>query len=285
MKTPKYGNGNREAATTGLAAAAVTLAAVVAVLGASALIAPAKAASTVSFSCLPQAQAQALIQASPPGSMWPDTSTCVGMYDGYYTPSATATSATSTTSTSTASIVTGMGTIAAKTNTTANVFFPAPGSTTASPLYVGCNGTTSSPTTTNAPYVITTASSSVITGIFSTSTGSEVGNSLNNPCAPNPDSTRQTSGASTRTYTSVTLTLPNGQTFTGGLVISAEYTANTIQTSSTTSTGTTLSHITVSGTDGLAGLTGTGLVITNSVTLGSVRTAATDYWVQLTSIP
>ena len=101
----------------GLKGAGALAAALVAVLGASALLVQASGVSTVTFTCLPQAQAIALITANPPGGMSPDTSTCPGFFDGYYTPSAvtsTSSSTTSTTSTSTTSastnvLATGVG--------------------------------------------------------------------------------------------------------------------------------------------------------------------------------
>lgn len=277
----------RGASKSGKAAMAALGIALVVILAASALVSTARGASgTISFTCLPQAQAVALIQANPPGSMSPDTSACPGLFDGFYTPSTTATSTTTTASS--AIEVTGTGTRSSSTNNT-STFIQVSTSTAANPVYVACSGTATAPTTTTSPYIVTQTGTAALTGLVSSnSPGTSVAHSLRNPCAPNTTSTYVFTITTVDTFSSVTVNLPNGQTVTGGLVVTIENTGSALTSTSgttTTTTSTATGHSTWTGTGGLAGMSGIGESTTQVTTIGSSSTVSSVYWVDLTNVP
>lgn len=178
-----------------------------------------------------------------------------------------------------ATIVSGTGTIAAKT-TSMVTFIPAPGSTTANPLFVACTGTTSSPTTTTAPYLISQVGPATITGVISSnSPGADVANSVLNPCGPSGTGTVVSTHA-VYTFSSVTINLPNGQTITGGLVLTSDGDGTAVTSSGTTTTSAG-SHGPVIGTGDLARVTGINERSSVVVNTGSAITVSSDYWAQL----
>ncbi|MDA4118023.1 MAG: hypothetical protein OK455_06735 [Thaumarchaeota archaeon] len=157
-------------------------------------------------------------------------------------------------------------------------FIPAPGSTTSNPLFVACTGTTSSPTTTTAPYLISQVGPATITGVISSnSPGTDVANSVLNPCGP---SGTVVSTHAVYTFSSVTINLPNGQTITGGLVFTNDGDGNAVTSSGITTTSAA-GHGPVTGTGDLARVTGINERSSVVVNTGSAITVSSDYWAQL----
>jgi hypothetical protein len=176
-------------------------------------------------------------------------------------------------------IVSGTGTIAAMTTSTVT-FIPAPGSTTADPLFVACTGNTSSPTTTTAPYLISQTGPATITGVISSnSPGTDVATSVLNPCGPSGTGTVVSTHA-VYTFSSVTISLPNGHTITGGLVFTNDGDGTAVTSSGITTT-LAAGHGPVTGTGGLAGITGINERSSVVVNTGSAITVSSDYWAQL----
>jgi hypothetical protein len=176
--------------------------------------------------------------------------------------------------------VSGAGTIAAQTSNTVT-FVPATGSTTASPLFVACTGTTSSPTTTTAPYLITQTGAATITGeVTSNTPGTDNATSVNNPCAPSAGSTYFNQVHAVYTFNSVTVKLPNGQSITGGLILTTDGTGSALIAGGTTMV-TAGSFGPVIGTGALTGVTGT--VERTSVVMqtSSSISVSSVYWIQL----
>lgn len=176
-------------------------------------------------------------------------------------------------------IISGTGSLAAIT-TSVVTFIPAPGSTTANPLFVSCTGTTSTPTTTTAPYLITQAGPATITGVItSNSPGTDDAHAVLNPCGPAGTGTVVSTHA-VYTFSSVTISLPNGQSITGGVVLTLEA-DGTALTSGGIATTTAAVHGVVTGTGDLAKLTGIAersAVVVNS---GGTITVSSAYWAQL----
>jgi hypothetical protein len=180
---------------------------------------------------------------------------------------------------SAATVVSGTGTIAAMTPST-TTFIAAPGSTTANPLYVSCTGATSTPTTTTAPYLITQPGSVTISGLITSNTPGTVDTySVVNPCGPAGTGTVVSTHA-VYTFSSVTVSIPNGQTMTGGLVFTTDADGTSV-TSSGTPTTSAAGHGTVTGTGDLAGVTGINERSTVAVNSGDVITVSSAYWAQL----
>jgi hypothetical protein len=82
------------------------------------------------------------------------------------------------------------------------------------------------------------------------------------------------------TFSSVTINFPNGQSITGGVVLTAEG-DGTALTSGGTATTSAASHGTVTGTGDLAKLTGINERSSVVVNAGGVITVSTAYWTQL----
>jgi hypothetical protein len=152
--------------------------------------------------------------------------------------------------------VSGSGTLASTTTNTVT-FVPAPGSTTANPSFVACTGTTSSPSTTTAPYIITQTGAATITGeVTSNTPGTDNATSVNDPCAPSASTTYFNQVHAVYTFNSVTVKLSNGQSITGGLILTFDGTGSALIAGGTTTvTGGFFGLVT--GTGALTGVTGT----------------------------
>lgn len=183
-------------------------------------------------------------------------------------------------------VVSGTGTSSTQTTALPVAFIPAAGSTAANPLYVSCTGTTTSPTTTTAPYYISQVGSTELTGIITSNTPGQIHtNNLRNPCNPNSTATFVSTSTNFYTFDNVTVTLPNGRTAIGGLMVTFEGGATSLTTTSgttTTTVGNGQYHFTLTGFGGLRGVTGLGLSQATVVTVGSSATGIAYYWVQLT---
>jgi hypothetical protein len=174
----------------------------------------------------------------------------------------------------------GAGTLAAKTSNVVS-FIPAPGSTSANPLFVACTGTTSSPTTTTAPYLITQFGSATITGeVTSNSPGTDNATSVNNPCAPSSSNTYFNQVHAVYTYPSVTVQLANGQSITGGLILTTDGTGTALVMPGMTQV-TAGSFGSVVGTGSLAGATGTVERTSVVIQTPSSVSVSSEYWIQL----
>jgi hypothetical protein len=184
----------------------------------------------------------------------------------------------------------GTGTLTSSTTVT-NAPIAAPGSTTASPLYLTCTGT--SPTIpspiTSAPNVATRAGSVVVAGFISTNTPGQVEVvSVGNPCVT------PTVSATHVVYTlnDVTINPSTGEPLTGGLVVTGSASATLVKTitgTTTVTTSTNWDQFTVAGTGHLGEISGVGTgiatVVTTITPTGSTSIASTVYWLQLTNVP
>jgi hypothetical protein len=177
----------------------------------------------------------------------------------------------------------GTGTVSIQA-TGVNTFVSAPGSTAASPSFVSCNGTTTSPTTTTAPYYITQVGSAELTGVITSNTpGQFQSHVLRDPCSPTSTSTFISTYDNVYTFDNVTVTLPDGSTVTGGLLITQPGGATSI-TSSGTTVGTGQAQPIFTGTGGLLGVSGLGEYTGTTTTTSSGVTTFAIYAVQLTGL-
>ena len=164
-------------------------------------------------------------------------------------------------------VVTGTATYTAlgtSTNTVLNVLCPGvPAGTTA--------------TTSNSFYTTDRVGTFSFTGVITSNTpGQADNNQLHNPCV----TPSVTAGHAVYTFNDVTVTLPDGKSITGGVIITSDYTVMGIATA-TVPNSVWSNVITLTGTGGLDGASGT-LVCVQS-TLGTASTDAC--WVKLTNVP
>jgi hypothetical protein len=177
----------------------------------------------------------------------------------------------------------GTGTLSTQT-TGANTFISAPGSTTTIPLFVSCNDTTTSPTTTTSPYYITQVGSTELTGVITSNTpGQFQSHVLRNPCNPSAASTFVSVYTNIYTYTNATVTMPDGTKVTGGLEITQSGGATSLTNSGTT-VGTGQAQLMLTGTGGLLGVSGFGTEMSTTTTTSSGVTSFAVYTVQLTGL-
>jgi hypothetical protein len=178
--------------------------------------------------------------------------------------------------------VTGTGTIAANT-TNITTFIPAPGSTSAN-SFLSCTGTTSTPTRINAPYLVTQTGPATINGVVTSITpGSDNTTSVNDPCAPNAISSGFNQVHSVYTYPSVTVQLLNGQSVTGGLIVTNDGTGTFFTAGATTTLGNVTGGAfgSVIGTGALTGVTGTLTKTSVVIVTASSISVSSVYWVTL----
>ncbi len=156
-------------------------------------------------------------------------------------------------------VVTGAGTIASKVTST-NTF----------PYPVLCG--TAPASTTNAPYFTNRVGSVIFTGVISTTSGQIHSNIILNPCVTPSVVTFNVAYV----LDDVTLTLPSGDTMTGGLTLSGFGTSTGIATA-TTAVTFWVSITSVTGSGGLESVSGVGEIQGSATTVG----ASNNYWIQL----
>jgi hypothetical protein len=177
----------------------------------------------------------------------------------------------------------GTGTLSSQASGT-STFISAPESTATSPLFVSCNGTTTSPTTTTAPYYITQVGSTEITGVITSNTpGQFQSHVLRDPCSPSATSTFVSIYTNIWDYTNVTVTMPDGAKVTGGLEITQPGGATSLTTSGTT-VGFGQAQMEYTGTGGLLGVTGYGSEMGTTITTSSGVTSFNVYTAELTGL-
>lgn len=297
-------------ATTKIGAIAIAIAALLTVLTFVSMPTPAKAASTVNFTCMQQSAALALINANPPGGVWPDgtngtNANCPGEYDGYYTPSATTTTITSS-ATLPSNAITGTGTYSVG-GTASYSLIPATGCAAGIGTCVEtCSGpalvtgpTTSTTSFPQTPQLVTYVRTFTDTGVITTNTqGSGFTYNLVDGCVNTATSasigtvTSEFEGDQFENLSNVTVCTaqpevtpcPAADQVTGGLTIDTALNFFEGPNPTTTSTSQEIysqTQFTVTGSGGLAGVTGQGVRVNNQnnpVTWGA-------YWVILYNVP
>ena len=185
--------------------------------------------------------------------------------------------------------VTGTGIPSHLDSTTSDVFVSA-----ASGGYVSCTGTTTTPdanfpTDSNSgPFLAVQIGYTASTGVISTNTpGESEANSVHDPCNSLGGNTYVASVTSVYTLGDVAVNVPGGQSVSGGLTITSLGTTTGLSSCSvntapcpsanTTTNANTLTHWTITGTGGLAGVTGTGEGVTITTTVGVSSTVSSTY--------
>ena len=197
----------------------------------------------------------------------------------------TGTLSTSFTVVATQGVVTGSGTASSSTVKT-YTGIPAPGG------YQTCNGTAAGtpPTTSTLPATYETTATAIgsatFAGVISTNTpGQNQISTIYNPCLSATLGYTATDTYQVITLNDVTITLPSGGTVSGGLVIIETAAAQLTGAGTTTTTSINWDQMTLTGTGGLMGLTGTGTALVTAVIANGVSAATTSYWVELTNVP